>query len=183
MTVRVSLARSILPSGRQQGVGCWKRARDMAVAFPCRKGGQPFLVGVFLALATQPVVATISIEEVIVTAARDGHRVQAPALQIDRAGIEDRAPRAVSDLFRSTEIAYVGPAYDLNEDGSLARLPSSTSLNLRAFLELDGPYEGGALTLFAALDNANDELVLPQLGLPAPGRTWRLGIRVGAKAN
>lgn len=67
------------------------------------------------------------------------------------------------------EVTYVGPAYDLNEDGSLALLPFSTSLNLRAFFEFDSPYKGGSQKLFAAVDNANDELVLPQLGLPAPG--------------
>jgi len=39
----------------------------------------------------------------------------------------------------------------------------------------------GPIALFAIADNLNDALILPQTGLPAPGRTLHIGIRMGGR--
>jgi iron complex outermembrane receptor protein len=66
----------------------------------------------------------------------------------------------------------------LADSGELAGLPGSTSLNLRAFWKIGEIKALGNLTFAALIDNATDALILPQLGLPAPGRTFRIGIRL-----
>jgi hypothetical protein len=66
----------------------------------------------------------------------------------------------------------------LADSGELARLPGVTSLNLRAFWKIGEIKALGNLTFAALIDNATDALILPQLGLPAPGRTFRIGIRL-----
>ena len=75
------------------------------------------------------------------------------------------------------EVQYTGSAYDLADDGSVARLPDATVLNLRGFLRV-GQWWGRDVQLTASVDNATDALVLPQLGLPASGRLYRVGIRL-----
>lgn len=83
------------------------------------------------------------------------------------------------DRFSLTaEILQTGDAVDLAPDSGKARLPSSTELSVRGRLPLFRLPMGGTLSLTAAADNITDELVVPQLGLPGPGRTLRLGIRV-----
>ncbi|HNP65677.1 MAG TPA: TonB-dependent receptor, partial [Woeseiaceae bacterium] len=75
------------------------------------------------------------------------------------------------------EVLHTSAANDWADDGSAARLPAATSLNLRGFFQLD-TWAGRNVHLTASIDNLTDELVLPQLGLPAPGRSYRLGLRV-----
>jgi iron complex outermembrane receptor protein len=76
------------------------------------------------------------------------------------------------------EVLTVGPATDLGDTGGFARLPGATSLNFRAFWKIADVKTVGTLTLTASLTNATDALILPQLGLPAPGRTFTVGLRL-----
>ena len=99
--------------------------------------------------------------------------VQRPDTQL-RAALDWQASDWV-DL--RAEVQYTGTAYDLADDGSVAELPDATVLNLRGFLRV-GQWWGRDVQLTASVDNATDALVLPQLGLPAPGRLYRVGIRL-----
>jgi iron complex outermembrane recepter protein len=72
----------------------------------------------------------------------------------------------------------IGPARDLAPDGTLARLAAATEINLRArvpVLRLGKV----PLSATAAIDNLANAVVLPQLGLPQPGRSIRIGVMVG----
>ena len=99
--------------------------------------------------------------------------LQRPDEQVNLAFDWQATPRV--DL--RAEAAYAGGSFDLDDDGSIARLPSSTSVNLRGFFKA-GSWRRQDILLTAAVDNATDELVLPQLGLPAPGRSYHLGFRI-----
>lgn len=106
----------------------------------------------------------------------DGERpilLQRPETQL-RAAVDWQASERI-DL--RAELQHTGKAYDIADDGVIARLPDATTLNLRGFLQV-GQWWGADVRLTASIDNATDELVLPQLGLPAPGRQYRLGIRL-----
>ena len=73
------------------------------------------------------------------------------------------------------EAEHVGSAYSANAAGVLVPLEQSTSLNLRAAYQLTlGP---GTAELFVRVDNLTDEFIEPQIGLPAPGRWFRGGVR------
>jgi iron complex outermembrane receptor protein len=72
------------------------------------------------------------------------------------------------------EIRQLGTALDEDEDGSVVELPTSTELNLRLFKTLHHG-TSGRWRAYAGVENASDEIVLPQLGLPQPGRTVSLG--------
>jgi iron complex outermembrane receptor protein len=99
--------------------------------------------------------------------------LQRPETQL-RAALDWQASDRV-DL--RAEVQYTGSAYDLADDGSTVELPDATVLNLRGFLRI-GQWWGRDVQLTASVDNATDALVLPQLGLPAPGRLYRVGIRL-----
>jgi iron complex outermembrane receptor protein len=88
----------------------------------------------------------------------------------------DWAPGDAFDL--RAEIRQIGPAVDLAPDGSEARLPPATEINLRFALPVVRFAGGRQLSLTAAADNLTDALIVPQLGLPLPGRTLRFGFRV-----
>jgi iron complex outermembrane receptor protein len=88
----------------------------------------------------------------------------------------DVQPNAALDL--RLEVEHTGEARDESADGDPVTLPASTQFNARAFYTLAPSRDGQAWTLYAAVENVTDELVLPQLGLPAPGRTFRVGIRL-----
>jgi iron complex outermembrane recepter protein len=77
------------------------------------------------------------------------------------------------DLF--FEIRYMGVALDEDEDGEVVELPSSTSINFRLFRTVHRD-DTGQWRVYAGVDNLGDDVVLPQLGLPQPGRTASLGI-------
>jgi iron complex outermembrane recepter protein len=76
------------------------------------------------------------------------------------------------------EVRRIGPARDLAPDGRLARLAPATEINLRARFAL-ARIAGARLSATAAVDNLTNAVVLPQLGLPLPGRTVRIGLIVG----
>ncbi len=78
------------------------------------------------------------------------------------------------DLF--LEVQHVGTALDEDEDGTVVRLPTSTEINLRVFKTVR-QNEEGRWRAYAGIDNLRDDVVLPQLGLPLPGRTVSLGVR------
>ena len=88
----------------------------------------------------------------------------------------DWAPREAFDL--RAELRRVGPARDLAPDGSLARLAPATEINLRARVPV---FRIGALAISAtaAIENLTNAVILPQLGLPQPGRSIRIGLIVG----
>lgn len=77
------------------------------------------------------------------------------------------------------ELNHTGKSFDENEDGSIATLKASTEVNLRVSLPVTiNKFDG--FQLYAAVDNVTDAVVLPQLGLPAPGRRFKIGLRVGS---
>lgn len=75
------------------------------------------------------------------------------------------------------EVRRIGAGRDLAPDGTLARLQPATEVNLRARVPIV-KVAGGRIALTAAFDNMTDAVVVPQLGLPSPGRTIRLGLMV-----
>ena len=74
----------------------------------------------------------------------------------------------------AVEALATGPAVSLGPDGDV-RLPASLVLNARVGYAWERP--GGSAEAFVRVDNAADALVLPQAGLPAPGRELRVGVR------
>jgi iron complex outermembrane receptor protein len=85
----------------------------------------------------------------------------------------DWAPSKAFDI--RAELRRLGPARDLGIDGSLVRLPPATEVNLRARLPI-ACVDGARVSATAAVDNLTNAVLLPQLGLPLPGRTVRLGL-------
>ncbi|WP_185965170.1 TonB-dependent receptor plug domain-containing protein [Glacieibacterium frigidum] len=76
------------------------------------------------------------------------------------------------------EVLQTGSATDLDIDNTEARLPSSTEFNVRGRLTLFRLPGGMRVSATAAADNITDANVVPQLGLPLPGRIVRFGIRI-----
>ncbi|MEG3152808.1 TonB-dependent receptor [Sphingomonas sp. ZT3P38] len=70
------------------------------------------------------------------------------------------------------EAQFTGRAYSADPAGALFPLRRSASVNARL------GYRLSRIELFARVDNLADTRVEPQLGLPAPGRTVRLGLRL-----
>ncbi len=74
------------------------------------------------------------------------------------------------------ESQYSGRAYGLGKGNGLISLPSSLVTNTRvSWLML---YRQYSAELFSRINNLTDEIVLPQLGLPGPGRTLHVGFQV-----
>ncbi|GAB5518416.1 MAG: TonB-dependent receptor [Rhodothermales bacterium] len=69
-----------------------------------------------------------------------------------------------------------GRAWGLGEDNAFIALPRALRLNLRVGrrVQVGGVYA----EVYARADNITDALVLPQLGLPAPGRALMGGVNV-----
>lgn len=69
-----------------------------------------------------------------------------------------------------------GRAWGLDEANAFVALPRAVQLNLRAGrrVQIGGVYA----EVYARADNLTDALVLPQLGLPAPGRALMAGLNV-----
>lgn len=77
------------------------------------------------------------------------------------------------DLFWS--IQHLSTAFDEDEHGVVVKLPPSTRIDIHLFRTMLRT-EDGRWRIHAGIDNVTDELVLPQLGLPMPGRTLSIGI-------
>lgn len=111
-------------------------------------------------------------------------RKQAPSGQLNRLAEKPAVLARVRVDYRNpagfrggAEIAHVGSAYSADPDGRLVPLERSTSINLHvghAVTVAGHPWE-----VFGLIDNATDTFIEPQLGLPAPGRTFRVGLRYG----
>ncbi len=71
---------------------------------------------------------------------------------------------------------YTGRAYSLDDNNQFVPLPTSLVLNLRAGYRFALPADR-SLEVYVRLDNATDELVVPQLGLPDAGRTAQGGVK------
>ncbi|MEM1380235.1 MAG: TonB-dependent receptor [Pseudomonadota bacterium] len=67
-----------------------------------------------------------------------------------------------------------GEAFSLGNDGQNVALPSAQSV------DVEFSHRRGFIETFARLDNATDANIVPQLGLPAAGRSFRIGIRLTA---
>ncbi len=81
-----------------------------------------------------------------------------------------------SGLSLIVESHYSANAYGLGLDNQLISLPNSFVINTRiSWLIVYGKY---SLELFGRVNNLNDEIVLPQLGLPGPGRELHGGLQV-----
>jgi hypothetical protein len=75
------------------------------------------------------------------------------------------------------ELHRIGGAVDLDAAGGVVRLAPGTLVALRGAVPVVR-LTRARIWLTAALDNATDTLVLPQSGLPLPGRLWRIGLRL-----
>lgn len=103
-----------------------------------------------------------------------------PEYEPEVAGKLDVAAPLPLDLVGSGELRYLGAQYCVNPDeGGLDRIGSSRIVDLgfrRRF-----SWTGGAFSRLEAalsLDNAADEAVYDQCGLPNPGRTLRIQLRL-----
>lgn len=85
----------------------------------------------------------------------------------------------LSDAFSArAELRHVGPAIDLAATGATVRLDPAAEINLRASGRVFRFGSGRSIHVTAAADNITGATIEPQLGLPLPGSTFRLGIRV-----
>jgi iron complex outermembrane receptor protein len=83
-----------------------------------------------------------------------------------------------SRLNLRAELHRVGPALDLDAEGNKARLAPGTEIDLRGRWQVADLGRGGRLALTASADNLTDDVITPQLGLPLPGRSFRLGLQL-----
>lgn len=75
------------------------------------------------------------------------------------------------------ELNHTGRSFDENEDGTVARLDPSTEINLKVFVPLRKS-RFGEWQIYGSVDNLTDTVVLPQLGLPGAGRSFKVGLRL-----
>jgi iron complex outermembrane recepter protein len=77
------------------------------------------------------------------------------------------------------EWRHVGSAVDLAPNGSKARLAPGNELNLRGRWNVLTLASGQRFYLTGSIDNLADDVITPQLGLPLPGRSFRIGFQIG----
>ena len=75
------------------------------------------------------------------------------------------------------EYRRVGPAVDLDASGNLATLAAGDEVNLRGQWRV-AEIGNHAVSITMAVDNLTDAVLVPQAGLPGPGRMARIGLRV-----
>jgi iron complex outermembrane recepter protein len=80
------------------------------------------------------------------------------------------------DASLRAEYRRTGPAVDLDPRGGMAQLPAGNELSLRARAKIAPIGSRHRLHIVGAIDNLTDDVVLPQLGLPLPGRSFRVGL-------
>ena len=85
----------------------------------------------------------------------------------------------VTGLSLRGEWRRVGDAVDLDPRGARARLPGGDEVNLRGRLDLGALPGGARIHLIGSIDNVTDVVITPQLGLPLPGRAFRIGVQIG----
>jgi iron complex outermembrane receptor protein len=77
--------------------------------------------------------------------------------------------------------SVIGSRYsaDPTADGGLRQLPAQAAWNLRfAYTAYPAAHWLAGLELFLRVDNVFDRVVEPQLGLPEPGRTFTVGVKL-----
>lgn len=77
------------------------------------------------------------------------------------------------------EWRHFGSAVDLAPNGSKANLAPGDEINLRARWNVFTLKSGSRFYLTGSLDNLADDVITPQLGLPLPGRSFRIGFQIG----
>ncbi|MFQ5571006.1 MAG: TonB-dependent receptor [Rhodothermales bacterium] len=83
------------------------------------------------------------------------------------------APGGFSALLQTV---FTGRAYGLDENNIEQALPTSLVIHARAAYRL--VMQRLSTEIFARVNNVTDEVTLPQLGLPGPGREFRIGLDV-----
>lgn len=83
------------------------------------------------------------------------------------------------DVSIRAEFRRVGPAADLGPDDTLPILPAGNEINLRTRWGVASLPGGARLFLTGSIDNLTDDVITPQLGLPLPGRSFRIGFQIG----
>jgi iron complex outermembrane receptor protein len=76
----------------------------------------------------------------------------------------------------TAEAVYTGVAFSPDAPGSFARLDPALVLNLRAGYRF--VVRTVSAELFVRVNNVTDAVVLPQLGLPGPGREVQAGLKL-----
>jgi iron complex outermembrane receptor protein len=94
---------------------------------------------------------------------------------IGRASVRYVVP---SGLDLAVECVYTGRAYSLTESNDFAPLPTSMVMNLRVAQDIPLTTRS-TVEIFGRVDNVTDAAVVPQLGLPGPGRSFSAGVEVG----
>ena len=79
----------------------------------------------------------------------------------------------------SVRLQHRGPAFSLNEEGTLTELRSATTVG--ADLAYRWQLPSRAVELFGRVENVSDAEVLPQLGLPGPGRRFEVGLVISGR--
>lgn len=76
------------------------------------------------------------------------------------------------------ELEHVGEAFSPDADDQLQPLDSATMLNLQSYWRPKSVWPGAPdFTLYVRVDNTTNAFLEPQIGLPAPGRQIRGGVR------
>ncbi|NNU16832.1 TonB-dependent receptor [Parvularcula sp. ZS-1/3] len=107
---------------------------------------------------------------------QDVTETQFPAERPENQGEARLIYTADSGIGGSLFLRHRGEAFSIGAEGERIRLPASQELDAELsyrFLAKDR-----SLDLFLRVENAFDADILPQLGLPAPGRTARGGLRL-----
>ena len=99
---------------------------------------------------------------------------QRPSYELSAAADFDVTER----LFLRAELRRIGPAVDLGQDGAKARLAPGNEVNLRARWHVGDLPGGPRLFLVGSVENLFNDVVTPQLGLPLPGRAFRIGFQL-----
>ena len=108
------------------------------------------------------------------TEATAGIRLTETPTVLGRLAVSRRPARG---LLASAEGLVTGVAYSAVTEGMI-RLDPALRLNLRAGYRLLLPQQGVAGEVFGRVDNVLDTAYFPQIGLPAPGRIVRIGVRL-----
>jgi iron complex outermembrane receptor protein len=93
-------------------------------------------------------------------------------------GLAELAYRPAAGFGGLIYAEHRGEAFSIDDGGGFARLPPATLLGA----EVSHRFAAGQrqFETYLRLDNAFDEELLPQLGLPAPGRVIRFGVKLAA---
>ena len=86
--------------------------------------------------------------------------------------------KPINALSLRAELRRIGPAVDLDPNGKKARLEPGNEVNLRGRWQVADLWRGSKLALTSSIENLTDDVITPQLGLPLPGRSFRVGLQL-----